>query len=233
MCRAVARVLLTSGLFARNGVVLRPDLHNVRIPDTSGIMTECTICHQQTDRAACDRCLIKLYDDLRDITLEYRRLDPNPTGAADSSSRRSPGFRSQSPANDHVIALRDRRTRAKVAGDLQNAHTFMADWVVYVQHERNMAARSPLSIEAAYYALHAHEDWISRQEWVADLASQARSVLGQLKAANGDQPPTRIGTCSECEAGALVLIGGWVECRSCVFRVSAADVLAQHYQQAA
>src|SRR5688500_6444370 len=132
-------------------------------------MTECTICHRRADHAACDSCLRRLFDDLREVTIQYRRLDPNPTGVAEAG-RRAPGFRSQSPANDHVIALRDRRTRAKNRGDLQNAHTFMADWLAVVQFERGTALRSPVSIEAAYYALLANQDWIGRQEWVWELA---------------------------------------------------------------
>lgn len=195
-------------------------------------MGQCEICFKPARFAACDRCLQKLYDDLRNITLEYQRLDPNPTGVADAG-RRAPGFKSQSPANDHVIALRDRRTRAKVAGDLQNAHTFMADWVAYIQAERGMALRSPVSIEAAFFTLRTHSDWIERQGWFSDLAMGARAVLAQLRVANGHKPPTPIGVCPECKAESLILVEGWVDCQSCSFRVEAAVVLAQHYPLAA
>jgi hypothetical protein len=192
-------------------------------------MGTCTICGETTDLGtACAPCLDRLYDCLRSIVIEYRRLDPNPTGVADSG-RRAPGFRSQSPANDHVIALRDRRTRARVHGDLQNAHTFMADWVAYVQRERGMALSSSLSIEAAYYALYSHQDYIGRQGWVSELAMGAATVLGQLRTANGDKPPTRLGSCTQCEGGSLTLVGGFVRCGSCPFRVSATELLDQYY----
>lgn len=195
-------------------------------------MGECTICTKPARFAACDRCLQKLFDDLHDISIEYQRLDPSPTGVAEQG-RRSPGFRSQSPANDHVIALRDRRTRAKVAGDLQNAHTFMADWLLYIQADRGMAPRSPVSIEAAFYALRSHSDWIERQGWFSELAMGARTVLAQLRTANGHQPPTKVGTCPDCEAGTLTLAEGWVNCGLCEFRVNAEDLLAEHYPLAA
>lgn len=193
-------------------------------------MTECTICHRRADHNACDQCHQRLYDDLREITVQYRRLDPAPRSGPADGGRRSPGFRSQSPANDHVIALRDRRTRAKTHGDLQNAHTFMADWLAVVQFERGMALRAPVSIEAVYFALLANQDWIGRQEWVWELAMGARTVLAQLKMANGDKPPTRIATCPECEVGDLFLIEGVVDCASCPYNASAAALLELHFQ---
>jgi hypothetical protein len=192
-------------------------------------MTECTICHRRADHFACDACLQRLYADLREVTIQYRRLDPSPRSTLDNAGRRSPGFRSQSPGDDHVIALRDRRTRAKVKGDLQNAHTFMADWLAVVQFERGMALRSPVSIEAAYFALLANQDWIGRQEWVWELAMGTRGVLAQLRTANGDKPPTRIATCPECEVGDLLLIEGVVDCQSCSYCASAAALLEEHF----
>lgn len=195
-------------------------------------MGTCTICTKPTTFAvACTYCLDALFVDLREIAREYRRLDPNPRSGGSETGRRSPGFGSQSPANDHVIALRDRRTRARVHGDLQNAHTFMVDWLHYVQRYRGMALSSPVSIEAAYYALYSHQDFIGRQEWVTDLAMGTRSVLGQLRSANGDEPPTKIGTCT-C-TGSLILVGGFVCCKACAYRESAAELIDQHYAIAA
>lgn len=196
-------------------------------------MGECKNCGKPARFAACDRCLQELFDSLHEISIEYQRLDPQPTGIAEQG-RRSPGFRSQSPANDHVIALRDRRTRARLPGDLQNAHTFVADWVLYIQAERGMALRSPVSIEAGVYALHNQVDWIERSEWFSDLALGTRTVLAQLRAANGHEPPDRFGICPECKAEeTLILSGGVVACGSCSFKVSAAEVLSQHYPTAA
>lgn len=105
----------------------------------------------------------------------------------------------------------------------------MADWLAVIAFERGMALRSPVSIEAAYFALLAHQDWIGRQEWVWELAMGTRSVLGQLKSANGDKPPAKLGSCTECNTGALVLLGGLVACQSCSFATSAADLLAHHF----
>ena len=116
-----------------------------------------------------------------------------------------------------------------MAGDLQNAHTFMAEWLAVVQFERGMALRSPVSIEAAYYALLANQDWIGRQEWVWELAAGIRGVLAQLRAANGERPPTRIATCPECEVGDVLLIEGLLDCQSCDYCTSAALLLEHHF----
>lgn len=159
-------------------------------------MADCVICFDVAapNRAACWGCHASLLNDLAEIAAEYERLDSRPQFSG-GGGRRSPGFSSKSPANDHVISLKDRRTKAKVLGDLHNAHTFMGEWVMFVLEQRGMALIWPVSVDEAFRRLHAHWDWITRQEWVSDLAAQAHVVLGQVRSANGIRPPAKVGEC--------------------------------------
>jgi hypothetical protein len=66
----------------------------------------------------CDLCLEKLGENLLDVVVRYRRLNPMPGSNADQGGRGVPGFESRSPASDHVILMRDWRSKScEVASD--------------------------------------------------------------------------------------------------------------------
>jgi hypothetical protein len=66
----------------------------------------------------CDLCLEKLGENLLDVVVRYRRLNPMPGSNADHGGRGAPGFESRSPASDHIILMRDWRSKScEVASD--------------------------------------------------------------------------------------------------------------------
>lgn len=65
----------------------------------------------------CARCLDDLRATLRDVVARYLRLSARP-GDTSPGGRGRPGFASRPPASEHVIALRDRRSKpCEVAWD--------------------------------------------------------------------------------------------------------------------
>lgn len=159
---------------------------------------DCTICTKAsaTDSYACLPCLDAILYTLDEVVEQYGRLDVMPGGPSMDGTRRSPGFRSTSPANDHVIALTDRRTKARNPGDIQNAHTVLWEWVEFVRRERGWEPlSSSLSLEGCRGVLAVNLDWIGRQEWVSELATHLHEILAQLRSANGIHRPRPLGRC--------------------------------------
>lgn len=73
----------------------------------------------------CDACLDRIRLCLLDIVKRYYKLDTRPGANADPESRGAPGFGSRAPASDHVIVMRDRRSKScEVAQD----GTLYEDW---------------------------------------------------------------------------------------------------------
>ena len=64
----------------------------------------------------CTPCCQRLRDQLADVARRYTRLDPAPGGG--DGTRAGPGCWSASPANDHIIAMTDPRSKScEVARD--------------------------------------------------------------------------------------------------------------------
>ncbi len=142
----------------------------------------------------------------------YDRLDPQP-GVVEHQ-RRSPGFGSRSPANDHVIAMTDRRSAEFEDGDPLSAPVVLGEWVRLVWEQRyevtaldqpdylKRLAALPRTVEAMCLWLDRQLDWVSRQEVVADMQDEMRELHRQLRSAtgNGGQPP--VGWCIAIVDGA-------------------------------
>lgn len=60
----------------------------------------------------CDTCLERLGEVLLDVVVRYQRLNPTPGSNADAGGRGAPGFGSRSPASEHIILMRDRRSKS-------------------------------------------------------------------------------------------------------------------------
>ena len=70
-----------------------------------------------TGHTVCDRCRSRLAKQLIDIAARYRRLNPRP-GSTGEIGRGAPGFGSRSPAADHIVVMRDWRSKShEVAKD--------------------------------------------------------------------------------------------------------------------
>lgn len=60
----------------------------------------------------CDQCLDRLRETLHEVTKRYYKLDTRPGANADLESRGAPGFGSRAPASEHIIVMRDRRSKS-------------------------------------------------------------------------------------------------------------------------
>lgn len=163
---------------------------------------------------ACEPCAGRLRGVLDEIVERYTVLSlpaaalPRPAPGA----RRAPGFGSRSPANDHIIALRDTRTTAVERGDPHNALAVLHAWAVMVREERRqLPAVGAVTVSSEAATLRFEWDWITRQPWVTDLAGELRQVAGQLRNATGERGTRRIGLCPvelvDDGTGAIYLCG--------------------------
>lgn len=121
----------------------------------------------------------------------YAMLSPLP-GIAGGSQRRAPGFASRSPANDYVVAIRDPRSTRLEDGDPHSVPGVLAAWTALLIEERNLVPPNR-TVPAMARFLDRHLDWITRQGWVEDLATELRELHSQLRAIG--QPRRRIGKC--------------------------------------
>lgn len=97
--------------------------------------TACLTCHtpqpgQEWRRAddryrTCSACLDRMRATLRDVIARYHRLNPDRAQDMDQQGRGSPGFGSRSPASEHVIAMRD--WRSKSCETARDATTYVWD----------------------------------------------------------------------------------------------------------
>jgi hypothetical protein len=129
------------------------------------------------------------------IPVLYRRLSARRAGAG-LEPFGPPAFGSASPANDHVLVLRDPRSR----------------WVAFGPDDVEPAPRPPLLVLAAIAGrlnvtpprqtvvglssrLYGSLSALAARSWVTDAWTELRAVSGALRAANGDPPPSSVGTC--------------------------------------
>lgn len=210
------------------------------------------------------------------IPVLYEALDATP--CRNGHGRRAPGFGSRSPGSDHIITIRDPRSKSyEVARDgveyvwdpeADNGHPPLQPGVygpqrppgAYVEkrevwfgsdgkayREESDPARSVPHVLGSWTQLIAEErdikpgtgdvgdlcvwldrnlDWITRQDWVADLADDLRGLTRQLRAANGDGGSRPVGLCPNtidegvhtraCGANLFApLRGDTIECQAC------------------
>lgn len=101
----------------------------------------------------CDLCLERLSEILLDVAVRYQKLNPTPGSGADQGGRGAPGFGSRSPASDHIIVMRDRRSKScEVA----------VDGLVYVW-DRSFQERLPEGVEGPLEAPGAYVE--HREAW--------------------------------------------------------------------
>jgi hypothetical protein len=198
-------------------------------------------------------CLDRLRETLHEVAKRYYKLDTRPGANADPESRGAPGFGSRSPASDHIISMKDRRSKScEVAMD----GTLYEDWqrsddpgndveawsrrlpkgvegpleppgkytkareVWFAADGRGHAEqeRPPRSIHGALDSmctmvaedrdmtppfgtvadlsswLDRQLDYVTRQDWVTDVAVELHELLAQLKPVTGDKRQ-KIGKC--------------------------------------
>jgi hypothetical protein len=139
------------------------------------------------------------------IPVLYARLSAL-RGSAGLTPVGPPAFGPSSPGDDHVLVLRDPRSRAEVAGpdDVERAPrpplVVLRQLAARVDRraldgQHQAGPRQPASVHGVALWLHATVGWISGQDWVQDAWHDLRAVSGGLRAALGDPPPRSVGTC--------------------------------------
>lgn len=189
----------------------------------------------------CSGCYDRLRDRLHDVARRYLLLNPRPGATNDNGGRGAPGFGSRSPASDHIIAMRDRRSSVV-------ARTWLArDGRLHQEHERpplsvhgvldtiawdiaeTRSVAGPdehLDVHELVRWIDSHMDWITRQAGVVEVNHSLRQLVGQLKPLTGDPGRKHVGLCPNTlddeigtrECGARLyapLRGDSIECSTC------------------
>jgi hypothetical protein len=158
----------------------------------------------------CSDCYDRCRTLLADTARRWLLLNPRP-GQCGEPGRGTPGFGSRSPAADHIIVMRDKRSSA-------TAHVWLAhDGRIHAEAER-----PPLSVWSVLDTLcwevaearrvdgpdpvadvpdqtrwlDRHLDWITRQaEAATDLHTALRALGTQLRPVTGDPGRRLIGHC--------------------------------------
>lgn len=129
----------------------------------------------------CLACMHGMQQALIEVVEEYERLDASPSqGGGDGPSRMKP--KSKSPANDHVISLRDHR----VEGTLPR---LLADTL------RRFGQTPYPTVRGNRDALLNRAVMVSKAEWSPGFLADLRRVLAQLQRANGAPKRARVGRC--------------------------------------
>jgi hypothetical protein len=117
-----------------------------------------------------------------------------------------PAFGPASPGDDHVLVLRDPRSRPEQAGPDDVEHAPRPPLVVLaalaarvdrraLDGQQQAGPRQPATVHGVAEWLHSAVGWISGQPWVQEAWTDLRGISGALRAAIGDPPPQSVGTC--------------------------------------
>lgn len=152
----------------------------------------------------------------------YAVLNPRP-GASGDNGRRAPGFGPRSPANDHLISMRDKRSVKVVLSDPLSVPGVLAEWCDALIEERGLVPPAR-TVQAMARFLDSHLDWTSKQAWVEDFHEELRALHSQLRAIGAQR--RKIGACPNTiqegehtrECGAVLLAplnGDSIRCFAC------------------
>lgn len=107
----------------------------------------------------------------------------------------------RSPADDAALVLRDRRSRAAIAGPDDRERQPDAPLAVLSHLAGRVLAECPPEREPAWTVtglssyLHGQVDWIAHQSWCVVAYVQLQGVHRSLRAAVGDPAPGSVGRC--------------------------------------
>lgn len=155
----------------------------------------------------CNGCADRIREALQEIPAQYARMTSVQAllpGSGDEG-RRGPGFGSRSPARDIVIAATDWRTVWDDAPGARLHHppSILRSWASMVRAdvgESTPAGPVDCGTEAAL--LIRRMDHVTRQDWVADMWTELREVVDQLRTIAGEPRPLPVGRCPNIPEGA-------------------------------
>lgn len=145
---------------------------------------------------ACDRCRNEVLRWLGSIQDDFERLTATPVNAPFGGGG-SGAFGSKSPANDHVIAMLDRRSAVNAIGqdDREGAPlsvpAVVGGWCEVAWRASEDAL--PGTVGEGFAYLRVRTDWLMQQDYAADYAREVRDLYVQLR--GHAEPKRKIGEC--------------------------------------
>lgn len=185
----------------------------------------------------CTACLDRLRDTLADISRRWLLLDTRPGASGDHGTRGAPGFSSRSPASDHIIAMRDRRSSPSAHTWLgadgrihhEPEHPPLSVWGVLetlawdIAETRGVDGPIDLDVHGLCTWLDRHLDWLTRQDTVVvEHAKALRELQAQLRPVTGEPGRRHIGECPNLLDGD----DGPRECRTRLFAPLRGDTIS-------
>lgn len=122
----------------------------------------------------------------------YAVTDPTPGATPLAGGGRHPGFGPRSPANDHIISMRDPRSVRRRKLDPYSIPGMLWAWCRRISLERKMDMPTD-TVDAMCVWLSGHLDWITRQPLVLAFYEDLKALHRQLKAVH--QPRVSVGRC--------------------------------------
>jgi len=167
---------------------------------------------------------------LRDVEDEACHLDARPSMQQRMDSGKGSLASERAPVRLEVVVLNDRRTRgagqrppgphcvecwhgscedirawldAQAAGAVQAMSILdvLGSWARLVREERDLAEPDSVTITGERDLLTRQLDWVAAQPWVDEAYSDLRTLLGQLRSANGTTPEKPAGRCPDLITG--------------------------------
>jgi hypothetical protein len=157
---------------------------------------------RDTNFATCSGCYDRLREALTEVSERFLLLDSRPGAFREHGSRGAPGFRSRSPASDHVIALTDPRSdllaRVWMAGDrrvhaeqerpppsVPTVLTALA-WAI-AEHRGVDGPGDRSTVFELVRFVDRHVDHVTRHaELALEVDESLRSLVGALRPVTGD-----------------------------------------------
>jgi hypothetical protein len=167
----------------------------------------CVICTEATAATMgllCSGHYSRLSRMLRDVEDEAVHLDPRPSMQVQIGSGKGSLASERAPVRLDVLVHTDRRRGIGWAETEDDAHAagstlpildVLGSWARMVREERDLGTPDSVTITGERDLLSRHLDWIAEQPWVDEAYGDLRTLLGQLKAANGTQDDKPVGRC--------------------------------------
>lgn len=100
---------------------------------------------------------------------------------------------------------------AHAAGDTLPVLDVLHSWARIVREERGLTLEGSVTVMSERGLLTRHLDWIAAQGWADEAYTDVRTLLGQLKSANGTAPEKPVGRCYQIVADASCSGPVWVD----------------------
>jgi DNA-directed RNA polymerase subunit RPC12/RpoP len=158
-------------------------------------VTQCVVCPklQQADAGlVCFSCSNRILRHLRELEeyLPTLSLLKRVVG----ESRHSPGFASQSPANDTAVHHTDWRSGWDALDGLGAVAT-LHSWARAVREDRAFQPPHYVTLTTELEALRANHSWLTHQPFVDEYARELREVHMAVRATAADPVPRSVGKC--------------------------------------